>query len=68
MLKYGFRIIDGKLVPIITDNAVAPAFVLLNIRCACKSGNKLCTSKLCTKKGLSVVFTVSAVESVKMLK
>ena len=45
--EFGFKLENEALVPIITDEAPAPSEMLRQIRCSCKSTNRLCTSCTC---------------------
>jgi hypothetical protein len=53
-LKWGWQVLNGTFVPIMTDLPAAPEDVLNIVRCKCKTG---CTSSLCScrKNGLSCV-------------
>ena len=53
-LDWGWKIENGKLIPIMTDQQAAPDSLLNVIRCKCKTG---CTSNLCScrKNGLMCV-------------
>ena len=49
--EWGWKEERGKYIPLLTDNPVAPEFLLNIIRCTCKTG---CASKQCqfVKHGL----------------
>ena len=49
-LDWGWKAEDGKLIPIQTDEPVAPLDLLKFIRCNCKSLNKMCSTNQCTCK------------------
>ena len=51
--EYGFSMNDGCITPIITDMEPAPAQLLQNICCSCKSMSRLCKSCSCTKFGIA---------------
>ena len=53
MEEYGFKKEDGAVLAITTDKPVAPADLLKDIGCSCKSANRLCASCGCATKGLA---------------
>jgi len=55
---WGWKIMDGRYEPILTDLAAAPDDILSVVRCKCKiEGRRPCTTQLCScmKHGLSCV-------------
>lgn len=57
--SWGWKVVDGRMVPLQTDMAIAPKELLQFVRCNCKTG---CSTRLCGCKKLNLPCTAACGE------